>query len=206
VGNVAGTNVTQALIQGDPAPGASTLMLLAADFPNYPGGTNVIVRHPADNEIIETGQLLAPPVAAPPDTVYLSAPLDTDFPAASLIIRGANDYTDKFSGTSAATPMISGIVALMLSANPALTWAELRQILRETAIPVALRYLGPNGSRDKRWVDAAGQPVIDIDGVMHIPAGAPTRTIITNLNKGETFIKVERADYYSRADGKSDYG
>jgi hypothetical protein len=195
-GNVAGTNVTQAPIQGDPALGGDTLLLSAADFPNYPGGTNVIIRHPADNEVIETNRLVAPPAAAPPNTVYLSTPLDTDFPAGSLIVRGANDYTDGFSGTSAATPMVSGVAALMLSANPALTWAELRQILRETAVPIALRYLGPNGSRDKRWVDAAGQPVIDIDGVMHVPAPALTRSIITGLNKGDKFIDVANANAF----------
>jgi Subtilase family len=195
-GNVAGTNVTQALIQGDPAPGADRLTLPAADFPNYPGGTNVIIRHPADNEIVETNQLIAPPAAPLPLTVYLSTPLDTDFPAGSLIIRGANDYTDKFSGTSAATPMVSGIAALMLSANPALTWAEVRQILRDTAIPIALRYLGPNGSRDKRWVNDADEAVIDVDGLMHIPAGTPVRTITTALNKGATIIDVTDANAF----------
>lgn len=43
------------------------------------------------------------------------------------------DYTCCFGGTSSATPKVAGIVALMLSANPNLTPAEVKQILRETA-------------------------------------------------------------------------
>ena len=44
-----------------------------------------------------------------------------------------NAYSDEFSGTSAATPMISGVVALMLQANPNLSWRDVRLILAKTA-------------------------------------------------------------------------
>ena len=43
------------------------------------------------------------------------------------------NYTARFSGTSAAAPTISGIVALLLQANPALTWRDVRHILATTA-------------------------------------------------------------------------
>ena len=43
------------------------------------------------------------------------------------------DYTNTFSGTSAATPLVSGIVALMLEANPNLSWRDVQQVLMETA-------------------------------------------------------------------------
>ncbi len=42
-------------------------------------------------------------------------------------------YTHEFGGTSAATPAVSGIVALMLQANPDLTWRDVRFILARTA-------------------------------------------------------------------------
>ena len=42
-------------------------------------------------------------------------------------------YTADFSGTSAATPMVSGVIALMRSAAPALTWRDVKLILAETA-------------------------------------------------------------------------
>jgi len=43
------------------------------------------------------------------------------------------DYTPTFGGTSSSTPKVAGIVALMLSANPGLTPAQVKQILRDTA-------------------------------------------------------------------------
>jgi len=67
-----------------------------------------------------------------------------------------NDYTDKdytkcMNGTSAATPMVSGAVALMLQANPNLGWRDVRYILATTAKPNNLT--DPTG-----WEQNAGNP------------------------------------------------
>ncbi|MEV7442802.1 S8 family serine peptidase [Streptomyces sp. NPDC091204] len=56
-------------------------------------------------------------------------------------VEGYNDgregldvaYTNSFGGTSSATPLVAGIVGLILSANPDLTAQQVRDILRETA-------------------------------------------------------------------------
>lgn len=45
------------------------------------------------------------------------------------------------NGTSAATPTISGVAALILSANPALTWRDMRDILRASARKVDADYI-----------------------------------------------------------------
>jgi len=42
------------------------------------------------------------------------------------------DYTGTFGGTSASTPMVSGIIARMLEAKPQLSWRDVRRILIET--------------------------------------------------------------------------
>lgn len=43
------------------------------------------------------------------------------------------DYTGTFGGTSASTPMVSGVVARMLQANPRLSWRDIRRILATSA-------------------------------------------------------------------------
>ena len=44
-----------------------------------------------------------------------------------------NGFTRTFNGTSAAAPVVSGVVALMLETNPALGWRDVQEILVRTA-------------------------------------------------------------------------
>ena len=46
------------------------------------------------------------------------------------------EYTSTFNGTSSATPMVSGVVALVLEANPDLNWRDVKHILAQSARPV----------------------------------------------------------------------
>ncbi|CAM9939838.1 unnamed protein product [Chrysoparadoxa australica] len=57
----------------------------------------------------------------------------TDFETGTRSLNSDCDYTHTFNGTSSAAPMISGIVALMLEANPALTARDVKHILASTA-------------------------------------------------------------------------
>ena len=56
------------------------------------------------------------------------------------------DY-DQMNGTSAAAPTVTGVVALMLSANPNLGWRDIRDILRKTARVINSDY-GNQGYRN----------------------------------------------------------
>ncbi len=47
-------------------------------------------------------------------------------------------FADGFSGTSGATPVVSGVVALMLEANPRLTAKQVRTVLADTAEKIDL--------------------------------------------------------------------
>jgi len=51
-------------------------------------------------------------------------------------VGGDRDYTGRFGGTSAAAPMISGVAALMIAANPRLTSKEVRRVLCDTAVRI----------------------------------------------------------------------
>ncbi|MGH7135376.1 MAG: Ig-like domain-containing protein [Pirellulales bacterium] len=63
-------------------------------------------------------------------------------------------YTDNgtygMNGTSAATPGVSGVVALMLQANPNLSWRDVQQILAESATKNDPTDTG-NGTTDIGW-------------------------------------------------------
>ena len=43
------------------------------------------------------------------------------------------DYTSTFNGTSSAAPLVSGVVALMLQANPKLGWRDVQEVLIRSA-------------------------------------------------------------------------
>lgn len=49
---------------------------------------------------------------------------------------GANACTNGHSGTSAASPLAAGAIALALSVRPDLTWRDVQYLLVETAVPV----------------------------------------------------------------------
>ncbi len=57
---------------------------------------------------------------------------------------GDDACTDSFGGTSAASPMVAGVVALMLQANPQLGWRDVQAILLQTA--------RRNDPQDEDWV------------------------------------------------------
>ena len=60
--------------------------------------------------------------------------------------KNPNCNFDQMNGTSSSAPTITGVVALMLSANPNLTWRDVRHILATTSKQIDPGY----GSRDGR--------------------------------------------------------
>lgn len=84
-------------------------------------------------------------------------------------IYGANyrdlNYTNDFGGTSAAAAMVSGTLALMLDANPQLSWRDAQHILVNTA-----RHTDPSHSQWQR--NGAGRWVNPYFGFGAVDAGA----------------------------------
>jgi subtilisin-like proprotein convertase family protein len=60
----------------------------------------------------------------------------------------SSDYTSSFDGTSAACPVATGVIALMLEANPALGWRDVKEILLRSGRKVA--------PSDTEWVSRSG--------------------------------------------------
>ena len=61
----------------------------------------------------------------------------------------AGNFTNNFGGTSSATPIVAGVAALVLSANPDLTAQQVKQILQDTADKI---------------IDNSPDPQLNIDG------------------------------------------
>lgn len=74
------------------------------------------------------------------------------------------NYTSTMNGTSAATPIVSGAIAILLEANPKLTWRDVKYILAKTATQTDPNFSGvtaelPHGkyTLEQGWVtNAAG--------------------------------------------------
>ncbi|HPM79751.1 MAG TPA: S8 family serine peptidase, partial [Candidatus Anammoximicrobium sp.] len=65
----------------------------------------------------------------------------------------AGDYANDFGGTSSATPLVSGVISLMLDANPNLTWRDVQHILVQTA--------KQNDPTDSDWTTNAGGHLVN---------------------------------------------
>ncbi|CAL4163576.1 unnamed protein product, partial [Meganyctiphanes norvegica] len=55
------------------------------------------------------------------------------------------DCTEHFQGTSAAAPLMAGIVALALEANPSLSWRDVQQLVVESSAPTS------DALKEKGW-------------------------------------------------------
>ncbi len=63
-----------------------------------------------------------------------------------------SDYTDQFGGTSGATPIVSGVVALMLDANADLGWRDVQNILAYSAREIGSGVGGAaTSSEEHKW-------------------------------------------------------
>ncbi|GAB3546626.1 S8 family peptidase [Noviherbaspirillum agri] len=123
------------------------------------------------------------PYSEPGANVWVTAPGGEDCETGLAITtadltgsRGANDgsaaselrdadYTQCAVGTSFSTAIVSGAAALMVQANPALTWRDVRTILAQTA--------RRNDASDVGWaVNGAGRPVHHTYGFGMVDAAA----------------------------------
>ena len=69
----------------------------------------------------------------PGANLWVCAPSSGDEAAPRIATTTNGGYRTDFGGTSAAAPIVSGVVALMRSVNPALTWRDVKLILAASA-------------------------------------------------------------------------
>ncbi len=96
----------------------------------------------------------------------------------------ANAYRSDFAGTSASAPMASGVIALMLSVNPKLTWRDVPIILARSA--------RRNDITDPEWAGRFNHKY----GFGVIDASAAVRMASTWASVGDT-VSLKRCDISS---------
>ncbi|MCB1192291.1 MAG: S8 family serine peptidase [Leptospiraceae bacterium] len=91
-------------------------------------------------------------------TTYSESLTTTDLTGSSGANSGSSssnlsdsNYTNQFNGTSAASPTVAGVIALILEKNSALTWRDVKLILAESA--------RKNDSSDSDWTTNSGSKI-----------------------------------------------
>lgn len=105
-----------------------------------------------------------------------------------FVANGYGDYLTSFAGTSASTPFVAGVSALMLSVNPELSWLEARELLARSAEKIDL-------SKKEYWKDASGADVFGgfPNGLISVNDSLGndlTRTLTQDANVGDRIIHV----------------
>ena len=181
--------------------GPSTLAALEDDVQNGRGGLGNIIVFAAGNGLAEGSNSNSGDLANSRYTIAVSALTDAgkqtyySEPGTNILVaayageygqpqitttdrtgsdgsNSAGDTTDTMDGTSAATPLVSGIIALMLEANENLTWRDVQHILANSA--------RKNDPTDASWViNGAGHDVSEKYGFGVIDAGAAVDMALT---------------------------
>jgi len=145
----------------------------------------------------EPGRITA--VNAVTNQLTLAAGLLNAHAAGDIIQTGPANHKNNFGGTSSATPLCAGVAALVLSANPALTYIEARQILRDTAVRFDLANTDPVG----QWLDINGNPSVGSGlpavrsgwyGYGRVNAGAAVAMALTFAATRDLVIRDNLAD------------
>lgn len=206
-----------------PGTAATTTTLAAA---SAAGTTSITVASVAG--AVVGGSVLVGPVAngtsrgrtitavnAAARVVSLDVALPAAFANGAAVAFAPHLYRSDFGGTSYATPVAAGVAALMLSANPQLSWQQVGDILRATAVKIDPGGTDPTG----RWRDRAGLVSTDpgyagpvfsewygsgrIDAAAAVTRAAWTIDLVTDalefldVPDGETTYRAVRFDVHS---------
>jgi hypothetical protein len=193
-GNLISFAQSETTLSAAPAAGAGTLSV--ASVAGFSVGAAIYVG--------EIGALGSEPsmvtaVNAMTNQLTLNTGLLNAHAVGDAVMTGPANHRDNFGGTSSATPLCAGVAALVLSANPALTYIEARQILRDTAVRFDLANTDPVG----QWLDANGDPSVTSGlpavrsgwyGYGRVNADAAVQTAITFASTRDLVIRDNLSD------------
>lgn len=138
------------------------------------------------------------------------------------------NYTDKFGGTSASTAIVSGVTALLLQANPELSWRDVQHILLNSATKndpedeewtinsagynINLKYgFGRINASDainlaKNWISVPDEIIIEMAGSPNIPIPDDNITGVSHTITIPYDVTVEYVDIFFTSNDHTYWG
>ncbi|MBL9164588.1 MAG: S8 family serine peptidase [Planctomycetaceae bacterium] len=108
------------------------------------------------------------------------------------------DYTSRFNGTSASAPIVTGVIALMLEANPNLNWRDVKEILIRAARQndqFGVPSNGAGATTQNTWITNQVPIFHDPDRYdPGVPIDPALRLLAPVLNPNAVLVGNERAD------------
>lgn len=99
------------------------------------------------------------------------------------------NYSATFTGTSAAAPVTSGAIALLLEANPNLSWRDIKYLLARTAVPVDFQTNTPIPHPLNNALPAGGSSTLTVNTSLRIEA-AQIQLWVTHPDISELAIEL----------------
>ncbi len=186
-GNCPGTNATVDSLTANVAVGANTIQI--NNGANFTAGNAVLIGNPGNpNSEAHAIQQVAG------NTVTLMTNVFNAHANGDPVTVGSADYVNNFGGTSYATPVCAGIAGLCLSANPNLSWVEVRDILRHTGRKINIGDTGTviGGVNIGKWRDENGQDIVNNAGVIN-SLNPQVISNLTNLNANRDLLTLASA-------------
>ena len=98
--------------------------------------------------------------------------------------HNSTDYLNDMGGTSASSPMVAGVIALMLEANPDLTWRDVQHILVRTSKKIDSTNEGWFTTYQGRdFNHAYGYGLVDASSAVNLAKNWANATVNVNLTE-----------------------
>lgn len=106
--------------------------------------------------------------------------------------RSRGDYYKHFGGTSSSTPLVAGICALVLSANPNLTAGEVKDILQKTADKIGSPSEYTNGHSPRYGYGRVNADRAVAEALRRKEQGAPVQPEVQeNISSGQGLFRFD---------------
>jgi subtilisin family serine protease len=137
-------------------------------------------------------------VVAPGEGIYTTGMLGTT--QNTIIASGTNGvYYNDFCATSAATPFVAGIAALVIDVNPNLTAAEVRSIIKMTAQKLpGYAFTTTSAHPDGSWNNEVGYGLVDAQAA--VQAATCSSSLSGQTISSNKFIRSCNANFTVQAD------